>query len=237
MATLIYRYKFGEDFLSVLINFSRIHQYDLTKDFKEAFESFQEKNQEIIKNETKYLTDNGYKGNVIDKMYKSARYYFKNKDYNPQEYKTRRKYIKQDKEFIFSIDEHVIKSIRNNDKPAKAYNEFIKDTSFKDCISTEKQRLVEFLGNEDDIQKKIKKTYKNRYFIQKRLIKEDQMEEADVKLNAHTGFVPNVSAWEFQEWLFWQNNGGRKPYWFMTNNEKANDIMRHYDEVMAYYNN
>ena len=59
--------------------------------------------------------------------------------------------------------------------------------------------------------------------------------EADFKTSPT--FVPNVSAWEFQEWLYWQNNGGRKPYWFMTNDKKANDIMRHYDEVMAYYNN
>ena len=93
MASLIYRYKFRDEFLSILVDFSRIHQYDAAKDFKEAFETFTETNRDIINTETKYLTGNGYNGDVIDKMYKSARYYFKNKDYNPQEFKKRRKYI------------------------------------------------------------------------------------------------------------------------------------------------
>jgi len=233
MASLIYRYKFRDEFLSILVDFSRIHQYDAAKDFKEAFETFTETNRDIINTETKYLTGNGYNGDVIDKMYKSARYYFKNKDYNPQEFKKRRKYIKQDKDFIAHVDEHVLQSIRNNIKPAKAFKKFIDDIKYADILSNETQRLGNFLDSDTDIHNKIKKTYKNRYFIQKKFMKEDAVEEE----KAATGFIPNVSAWEFQEWLYWQNNGGRKPYWFMTNDKKANDIMRHYDEVMAYYNN
>ena len=234
MASLIYRYKFRENFLSILVDFSRIHQYDTTKDFKEEFKTFTETNKDIIQSETKYLTNNGYKGDVIDKMYKSARYYFKNKDYNPSENKKRRKYIKQDKEFIAHVDEHVINSIRKNSKPAKAFGEFMENDKFKDILTSERERLDDFLDTDDDIHEKIKKTYKNRFFIQKRLMKENAC-EADFKTSPT--FVPNVSAWELQEWLYWQDNGGRKPYWFMTNDKKANDIMRHYEEVMAYYNN
>jgi hypothetical protein len=161
----IYRYKFRQDFLDVLVEFSRVHQYDAVKEFKEAFETFCENNKEIIEKETTYLTDTGYSGDIIKKIYISARYYFKNKDYKPQETKQRRKYISQDKDFIYSIDEHVLKAIRNKDKPAKAYGEFM--DNHEGLIDTEKNRLQEFLDTDEAIGK-IKKTYKNRYFIQQK---------------------------------------------------------------------
>ena len=94
------------------------------------------------------------------------RYYFKNKDYKPQEKKERRKYISQDKDFICSIDEHVIIAIRSNEKPAMAFSEFNKN--FENIVSNEKSRLKEFLNTEQDILNKIKKTYKNRYFLQQK---------------------------------------------------------------------
>ena len=153
----IYRYKFRQDFLDVLVEFSRVHQYDAVKEFKEAFETFCENNTELIQTETTYLNDTGYSGDVIKKMYISSRYYFKNKDY---------KYISQDKDFIYSIDEHVANSIRNKYKPAKAYGEFM--DKHKCLIETEKNRLKEFLDSDHKITGKIKKTYKNRYFIQQK---------------------------------------------------------------------
>ena len=172
MTSVIYRYKFREEFLPILVEFSRIHQYDKASDFKEAFEEFLETNSQVIENETKYLKDNGYTGNVVNKMYKSCRYYFKNKDYKPQENKTRRKYIKQDKNFIYHIDEDVTIAIRNDIKPAIAYNNFIENDFNKTIIENEKNRLQEFLDG-DELINKIKKTYKNRYFIQKKIINEN----------------------------------------------------------------
>ena len=188
MASSIYRYKFRDEFLPTLIEFSRIHQYDSTKEFKEAFEHFIEINSTAVQEERKHLTVNGYKGDVINKMYKSARYYFKNKDYNPSENKKRRKYIKQDKDFIYSIDEHVIKSIRQNIKPAVAFNNLTKDNDFELSLENEKERLFAFLDTEEEVNHKIKKTYKNRYFIQKKILKQ-ATEMSDIT----TEFVPSVS--------------------------------------------
>ena len=48
----IYRYKFRQDFLDVLVEFSRVHQYDALKKFKEAFETFCDNNTELIQTET-----------------------------------------------------------------------------------------------------------------------------------------------------------------------------------------
>ena len=164
----IYRYKFRQECLDVLVEFSRIHQYDAAKEFKEAFETFCDNNKELIQTETTYLNDAGYSGDVIKKMYISSRYYFKNKDYKPQETKQRRKYISQDKDFIYSIDEHVANSIRNKEKPAKAYGEFM--DIHQSLIDIEKNRLKKFLDTDEAIKGKIKKTYKNRYFLQQKYI-------------------------------------------------------------------
>jgi hypothetical protein len=163
----IYRFKFSQEFMPSLIEFSRVHQFDQSPEFKDAFKTFCDENTDIIEKEKQILNDNGYKGEIIDKMYKSARYYFKNKDYTPQETKTRRKYIKQDKEFINNIDEIVIMSLRNNEKPAISYRNFMDNDEFSAILNAEKLRLGEHLGK-DDVDSKIKKTFKNRFFIQKK---------------------------------------------------------------------
>jgi len=69
----IYRYKFTDDFTSELFKFSKVHQYDHRKDFKEAWEIWMEDNDDIVNNEVRRLTNIGYDGDIIDKMFKSAR--------------------------------------------------------------------------------------------------------------------------------------------------------------------
>lgn len=166
----IFRFKFSNDFLPSLVEFARIHQFDKTPEFKEAFETFCDTNKNIIQQETTYLKSIGYEGNIIDKMYKSARYYFKNKNYTPSEKKKRRKYIPQDKEFIITIDEHVSLCMRNDIKPSDSYIEFTTKTELSEILDNEMKRLGEFLDNQKDIVAKIKKTYKNRYFIQQKYV-------------------------------------------------------------------
>lgn len=162
----IFRFKFSDEFLPTLIEFSRIHQYDSTSDFKEAFSLFCENNKNAIINETIKLQKNGYDKDVIVKIYKSARYYFKTKDYNPQEKKKRRIYIKLNREFIDNVDNHVLSNIRKNKKPAELFEEFM--TSKLCIIEDEKKRLNTYFTKEKDVMEKIKKTYKNRYFIHKK---------------------------------------------------------------------
>ena len=159
-----YRFKFTPEFLDVLTRFSITHQYDTPKDFKEAFGSFKDEFKNEIEREINVLNENGYKGDAIDKMYKSARYYFKNKDYSQKNKaeKKRRKYITQDKEFISSVDEH-IEIIIENMKPSDGFKQF--KEKFTEEYNNEQERLSEYLVDKLDIEQKIKKTYKNRYFI------------------------------------------------------------------------
>jgi hypothetical protein len=53
--SVIYRYKFTEEFMEQLHIFSKIHQYDERNDFKDAWSKWVEENQEIIKSWTEKL--------------------------------------------------------------------------------------------------------------------------------------------------------------------------------------
>ena len=90
----IYRYKFSNGFLPNLLDFARIHRYDEPTDFKEQWDLWTKNNKEIIDREKNYLNSMGYEGDVLKKMYKSARYYFKNKSLEKVKPKKRRQYIR-----------------------------------------------------------------------------------------------------------------------------------------------
>ena len=74
-----YRYKFSSEFLVNLKDFARIHKFDEPSAFKDNWKIWCDENKEIIKEEADRLKTAGYEGDALVKMYKSARYYFKNK--------------------------------------------------------------------------------------------------------------------------------------------------------------
>jgi hypothetical protein len=160
----IYRYKFTQEFMDELYKFSKIHQYDDRNSFKEAWEEWTEHESELLENERERLERLGYTGDILNKMFKSARYYFRKKSSVKPEPKERRKYIGVQKELLDSMDSHIIKSITNADyKPADGFNDFC--LNHVNDLKTEISRLLENNFDSNEIMKKIKKTYKNRYFM------------------------------------------------------------------------
>jgi hypothetical protein len=165
LPNLIYRFKFTEQFMEVLYEFSKIHQYDERKDFKEAWKIWVEENETIINQETKRLNDLGYKGDILDKMFKSARYYFRKKSSEKKQPIQRRPYISVNRELLDAMDNHIKKNIFDKDyQPKTGFISF--------CRTNEivlKETLVKIfeqgVTDSEVIQEKIKKTYKNRYFI------------------------------------------------------------------------
>ena len=162
---IIYRYKFTENFMEQLYEFSKIHQYDERKDFKEAWKIWVEENENIINTETTRLNHLVYNGNVINKMFKSARYYFRNKTTNKKEPKQRRPYISVTRDLLNAMDEHIEKNRYNEDYQPKTG--FILFCKANEAILKETLANVVEQGITDSevIQDKIKKTYKNRYYI------------------------------------------------------------------------
>ena len=161
----IYRYKFTPEFMNNLFIFSKIHEYDDRSDFKEAWKQWTEDNENIVSIEVKRLTELGYEGDIIDKMYKSARYYFRKKSTEKKNAALRRDYISVNKKLINAMDDHIRTEIHRDDyKPSDAFDEFC--NSNLDLLK-ENITIICKNGLTDpvEIKKKIKKTYKNRYFL------------------------------------------------------------------------
>ena len=165
LPSTIFRFKFTEEFMEELHNFSKIHQYDHRKDFKDAWVKWTEENQDIIAKEVDRLVAMGYPNEddiVYDKMFKSARYYFRKKSAVKPEPKQRRQYIGVDHELLENMDVHIRTNIYNDDyKPKTAFIMFCKE------YDTILRQTIEQMSISDAkmIQEKIKKTYKNRYFM------------------------------------------------------------------------
>jgi hypothetical protein len=162
--TLIYRYKFSEQMTTELYNFSKLHQYDDRKVFKEYWLIWREENSEMIEIEINRLHDLDYNKDIEDKMFKSARYYFRKKQTVVQEPKERRFYISVQKELLESIDKHILTCINERKlKPSVGFSDFCENNREK--LKDEIIRLVNCDMKNNEIMNKIKKTYKNRYFI------------------------------------------------------------------------
>lgn len=165
LALNIYRYKFTTEFTTELYKFSKIHQYDHRKDFKEAWQIWIEDNKDLIDDETRRLTGLGYDGDVIDKMFKSARYYFRKKSTEKKEPSKRRNYVGSQKELLDAMDEHIKTSILLGDfKPSDGFDDFC--SSNVDIIKEQIAQLMQSgIIDSNEMKAKIKKTYKNRYFL------------------------------------------------------------------------
>jgi hypothetical protein len=161
---LIYRYEFTDIFMECLFQFSKIHQYDNRQDFKEAWKTWSEENNEMIYAEITRLIKLGYRGDVLDKMFKSARYYFRKKCIKPKEPKTRNTYIGTNKILLENMDKHINQLKNKNLKPADSFLQFCEEN--KELL---KQEIIYLISKgfteKEEIRNKIKKTYKNRYFI------------------------------------------------------------------------
>lgn len=160
----IHRFKFTGDCMLQIHNFSKIHQYDQRQDFKDAWKEWIEDNQDIINEETTRLRELGYEGDIVEKMFKSARYYFRNKSGVKKEPNKRRQYINVTRELLELMDDHIKLNMANDEyKPKTGFVEFcnVHATMIKEIITNiMEQGVTDYAIIED----KIKKTYKNRYF-------------------------------------------------------------------------
>ena len=192
----ILRFNFTEDIMTRIAYFSKLHQFEDRQTYKTNWNKWFEENQLTLEAEIRRLTNNGYEGNVKEKMYKAGRYYFRKKQEQAQEprqaqarqaqaqepgqaqtqesvqepvqdkKKKQSKYTTMNKAVLEEMDNHIISSMRINRAytPASGYTEFCERYADIVLIETERLKLTERLS-EDMITKKIKKTYKNRYFM------------------------------------------------------------------------
>jgi len=164
--TKTYRFKLTDQVMDAITGFAKVHEHDHRKDYKEAWAAWTEENYEMLSTEHRRLADLGYDGDIDDKMYKAGRYYFRTKNLTKTKPKERRAYVQTDQELIEAMDGHIKANAKQDGyTPATGYDEF--------CLA-HKPLLAEAIANllasegavpAQQVAAKIKKTYKNRYFL------------------------------------------------------------------------
>ena len=76
-----YRHEFSKEFMAELSRFSKVHQYDDRHAYKSEWQKWinQETIAQAMDFEKRRLQENGYIGDIDDKMFKAGRYYFRKK--------------------------------------------------------------------------------------------------------------------------------------------------------------
>ena len=146
----------------MLYEFAKIHEYDDRKSFKDAWDLWLQENNEIIISEITRLNQLGYTGDIINKMFKSARYYYRKKRTEKKAPVCRRNYVGTHQDTIHLMDEHIKSTITI--KPSQSFVEFC--NIHATILQNEMTNLLEkgFKTQEETIDK-IKKTYKNRHYL------------------------------------------------------------------------
>ena len=174
----IFRFKLSDEIVDALLDFSKMHQFDDRHAYADAWNEWKNAPHisKMLANEIERLQNLDYRGSaesIENKIFKSGRYYFRNKSFVKVPPKPRGKYISVSKELICAMDEHIARGINNNGNndgqtpspPADLFNEFCKRCV--DILKIEIDRLIDLEQFSEDpalIIAKIKKTFKNRAF-------------------------------------------------------------------------
>jgi len=170
MSQTTYRFKFNKEMLNNIREFSKLHSNDSCDEFAEAFYEWVNTNKALIDSETNRMENLGFKGNIEKKIYKSARYYFKNKTKKRNQIiiptKTNTStipYIPRNPPF-FNLMETYIKG--NPIKASVLYKQFINETdeTIQSEIQKEVYRLSNFNLSHEQCMKKLHKTFDNAYY-------------------------------------------------------------------------
>ena len=176
------RYKFTPEIIDLLSDFAKMHQHEGSKEYKESWQNWisEPEISRELEEEKSRLIKEGMVGDVIDKLYKSSRYYYrkkiiKNEEQNPKE---RKKYEGLTKEILHKMDAHIIREINGSIdllEDDKLVSRFTPSKSFEMYLEENPSIIEDLIPNisttaeERRIQttcaiQRVKKTYKNRFY-------------------------------------------------------------------------
>lgn len=175
----VFRFKLLEEIMVIITQFAKTHQHDDRHTYKEHWNNWLQEQNETIEREVNRLNQLGYTGDVLDKMFKAGRYYFREKTVVLSEEasssttvetdpKKRRDYIVMHQEVIQLMDNHLKSNVKQyNFKPAAAYLHFCETNIAplrKEIFRLKRENPT---ISDTGLVAKFKKTYKNRYFMLK----------------------------------------------------------------------
>ena len=94
----IFRYKLSDEIMTCISQFAKIHELDDRHTYKEAWTLWLAENEDEVEREIQRLQQLDYRGDILDKMFKAGRYYFREKlpKKSPAEKKTTTEKKKRD---------------------------------------------------------------------------------------------------------------------------------------------
>jgi len=167
----VLRHEFSSALIERLNDFVNVHECDDRKTYKEAWMAWMAHDEiaALLTTEVARLRDLGYKGDVLDKLFKSGRYYFRGKRPNEAnaDKVNQRKYVLLNRQLLDAMDEHIERGLRLNDAytPAVGFADFCNMRADDAVMKAEVVSLSERLSSGEAVHAKLKKTYKNRYFM------------------------------------------------------------------------
>jgi len=162
---MTYRFKFTPEFDSMLASFSSPFKYNNDrKEFKDAFQHWMVQNESSVTRETARLTELKYEGDILNKMFVSARYYYRKRTSTRVNPKKRRCYKAVGSLLIQAIDNHITASLKKEQvkyKPSDAFVEF----SLENSLIVEEELARQGFSESTDKESRIKKAFKNRCYL------------------------------------------------------------------------
>ena len=191
-AARVLRFEFSDALIEHLEAFVNLHQCDDRKTYKEAWTVWLAHDEiaALLHAEIRRLSDIGYKGDVADKLFKSGRYYYRTREptvqrsslwpRTPNDANRGRKYVLLNRDLLNAMDAHIERGLRRDDDdhdtdgypdgytPANGFADFWNagnNHAEVDTLRKEVVRLSEIMPTGEAVHNKLKKTYKNRYFM------------------------------------------------------------------------
>lgn len=173
------RYTYSEEVVEEISRFAKKHEYDGRKEFKEAWQKWMEEPdiKKMIGEEVARLTKNGFAGDITERMYKSARYYYRKKtELTNKEPEPRKEYEGLPRSVLRTIDAHINGEINQrrmepenrviNISPANSFTAYCKlhYDVITELLPENKEDIISLREEIMLVTERLKKTYKNRFY-------------------------------------------------------------------------
>lgn len=179
-----YRFDFTENAKRMLVDFANRNKNAKRKEFLEAWVkwSSEEEIKGKLDQERVWMESQGFTGDVLDKMFKSVRYYHKKRPISSDEEEVKEvprggHNNRFSREFLSEMDDYIQKQIENIKNLHKEKDKWVNTLSqavaySEYCIANQKSILAEFVlikTKRGEVTNKmvetLKKTYKNRFYL------------------------------------------------------------------------
>lgn len=164
-----YRIVFRPELRDKLRAFSKIHEFDALSDYKEAWTEWCETHEEDLTTEYEHVRRQGVEcsfDDMVHRLYTSARYYHRKLPTNPPPPKSRNVYVRISSSLLDAIRDHIQYELDYGyHKPSMAFKSFYEEN--EPHIRQEIKRIQETqtLLTKNEFSQKLKKAYKNMYFM------------------------------------------------------------------------